>query len=411
MDNRLYWIWLQQALGCGNPHSGTLISLFSRPENLYQASKRQLQDAGLKGVTLERLTEKSLDQAGHILTQMQKIGGWILTPDDAYYPNLLRGIYGLPLVLYGLGEMPNMDERPSFGIVGTRHPSTYGYRSATYIASGIAAGGMIVISGGAVGVDAAAHHAAMDASGCTVAVQACGLDISYPAENEPMRNRILSSGGAVITEYPLSTPPAKHHFPLRNRIISGLSLGVCVVEAPARSGALITARYAREQGRDIFAVPADITSYSSSGSNTLIQNGSQLAKNGVDILREYSDRFGSILNIKKAEAIPFPSNQVAAERHDRFMKNSQSKGKRSPVKANGLKEPVRPVAVKPPCPDGVSEDAAKIYAVMTDQPQPIDEISAKLEMATSRVMVALTELELFGCIHSCAGQQYQINTK
>ena len=192
---------------------------------------------------------------------------------------------------------------PAFAFVGHRGCSEYGKHATTRLSASLSAAGMAIVSGGAIGIDRAAHEGAMKAGGPTIAVLPCGLDVDYLRENEDMRRRIVRTGGALVTEYPPGVPVLRGCFQVRNRLISGLSLGVCVVEAPAKSGSLITARTGREQGRDVFAVPADINSSLSVGSHRLIRDGAHVASCAADILAEYADRFGDLLNPDAAFAM------------------------------------------------------------------------------------------------------------
>lgn len=187
--------------------------------------------------------------------------------------------------------LPPLDRLPAVSMVGTRKASEYGCRAAGSIAAGLAAGGCIVISGGAVGIDAASHRGALEGGGLTIAVQGCGLDVDYPKPNRRLREQILEADGVIVTEYPPGSPPLPEHFPVRNRLLAGMAMAVCVVEAPKVSGSLITARLARNQGRDVYVVPGEITSSNSSGSNDLIKDGASLITSAGEILREYGSRF------------------------------------------------------------------------------------------------------------------------
>ncbi|MBO5798049.1 MAG: DNA-processing protein DprA, partial [Clostridia bacterium] len=295
MDSRLCWIWLQQALGYGSPWAGPLLTAFVSPEGIYAADKEALRPLKLPAGVLKRLCDKSMERARGILWRTLSDGDWILTPADEAYPPLLRGIHSPPLVLYGRGLLPDFGRQPVIGLVGTRKISTYGRRVADMLVGDMARAGALIVSGIAEGGDEAILNAALDAGGLVVAVLPCGLDVNYPAITAPLRRRILQNEGALITEYPYGERVAKGTFHVRNRLISGLANGLCVIEAPARSGALITARYAREQGRDVFAVPGALTSPNSVGVHELIKGGAKLVSCAEEILEEYRPLFSHIL--------------------------------------------------------------------------------------------------------------------
>lgn len=420
MDNRLYWIWLQQALGQGDPLAADALRAFGRPEAIYAADKPALTAAGFTGTRLQRLCGKDMAPAKAILTAALRDAGWVLTPDDAYYPALLRGIYGLPLVLYGRGDMPNLDERPSIAMVGTRAASAEGLLAATRIAAGLAAGGVVVLSGGAVGIDRACHLGALDAGGTTIAVQVCGLDIDYPAENAPLRKRILDSGGVLLSEYPPGTRRGDFH--VRNRLLSGLAMGVCICEAPRSSGSIITANHALEQGRDIFALPGDIITEKSAGSNHQIQRGGRLVQHAADILEEYRGRFGHMLDFEacaRAEAaVDGPSRGRSQPERRRGAKRAGPAqlgrpAAPAPVPSGDGSPQDCPPQVCPPqvcpgqaCPPQASAGAKQVYAALTDTPQPIDDLAQAAGLPPAGALAALTELEVFGCARSYPGQRY-----
>ncbi|KKW18658.1 MAG: protecting protein DprA protein, partial [Parcubacteria group bacterium GW2011_GWB1_50_9] len=213
----------------------------------------------------------------------------LIRETDSDYPLLLAQIPNPPFILYGTGRATLFESQIPLGVVGSRKPTSYGIQATETITETLARAGACIISGLALGIDAIAHRTAVEAGGATIAVLGSGIDNEslYPPSNQGLARRITESGGAVISEYPPGTPALKEHFPARNRIISGLSKGILVVEAQEKSGALITARFALEQNRDVFAVPGSIFSLSSKGTNALIQEGAKLVSCGEDILKEY----------------------------------------------------------------------------------------------------------------------------
>lgn len=408
VDSRIYWIWLQRAIPLGSRDAGRILQNGLRPETLYAAAGPELETMGFAGRSLDGLCLKSLEEAEGILQALLGAGDYLLTPDDAYYPALLRPLTGGPLALYCRGELPNLEITPAFGIVGTRHPTESGRQNAASLAAGLAAAGLVVVSGGAVGIDGAAHLGAVRAGGRTVLIKAGPLDSSYPVENAGLREEILSSGGLILSEYPPgSREPCNFH--VRNRLISGLSLGVCLVETPKRSGALITAACAREQGRDVFAMPGDVPAHRNDGAHRLIQEGAGLVTRAEDILIEYEARWPGLLDFEAAgkaqEAMAvFLGGKVRAARRPEPPKPSPPRRtERRPEPPAAGEKPV-------PLPEGASAQASQVYACLGLAPVSADEIAGKTGLPAGTVLAALTELELLGCARSGAGQSYRLNT-
>lgn len=390
---------MQQALGAGNHKVNALLRGLGQAQSVYEADEQTLVPFGLTNAEFAKLRNKSLDEARQIARQALADGCWMLTPDDRLYPSLLRAIPSVPLVLYGFGEMPDLEILPSIAVVGTRETTGYGRRATALIAGGLALGGMVVISGGARGVDTIAHQAALAAGGITIAVQACGLNIDYPKSNEELRRRIALSG-AVLTEYPPGTQALKHHFPIRNRIISGLALGTCVTEAPERSGALITARHAFEQGRDVYAVAGDMLTGRSGGTDEMIRQGARLVTGAEEILLEYEQRFPDILDAKAAAHI----------RSDPRFRNLPAETAIEEISKQAA--PPAPEQTAPAvCPDGASASARTVFSVITDTPQTLGQIIDRSDLPAPQVLTALTELELYGCVRCLPGQMYALSRK
>ena len=392
-DSTVYWMWIQHAVGAGSSAVPKLLEAFSAPEEVYEADRITLQRAGVSGKALECLCRKTLDPIKRMMQRCEQLG-WIITPEDVGYPDLLRHIYSPPLVLYGKGLLPQLDATsvPSIGMVGTRKSTSYGEKAAGGIAAGLAAAGCVVISGGAVGIDRASHEGALYGGGRTVAVQACGLDVNYPIPCCEVRERIVEQGGAVITEYEPGVVAYSNHFHVRNRLISGLSWGVCVVEAPEKSGALITARLAREQGRDVFVVPGNITSLQSYGSNELIKDGAMLVTRPSEILADYQSRCGNVLLTEEADR--------AREAFFAYREQGLPMIQKKTVQHVASPKPIIP------CPDTATEKAKRVYAALTQHPITAEELCTVTQMAVSDLFAALTELELFGCAQSYPGKRY-----
>lgn len=264
-----------------------LLEHFRDPEELYGAQEKTLrQMEGMTEEICETLMDKDLSQTRLLLRHCARAHIQILTFTDERYPERLRSLHDAPVLLYYQGVLPDWNNVPVIGIVGTRQSTSYGNQLASDMSAQIAACGGLVISGGAKGIDTIALESALSAGGVTVAVLAGGLDKYYPASNTPLFRRMCNTG-CLITEYPPGTPSNSWQFPIRNRIISGIANGLLVVEAPAKSGALISARYAMEQGRDVFSVPGSVNMPTCEGTNALLQEGARAVLSGWDVMKEY----------------------------------------------------------------------------------------------------------------------------
>ena len=301
MKHAAKWIWFAEKCGVGSTDLKTVFEKFGSIKDVYLADYDEYIERGLGERFAETLSDKSLDGAYSIMKYCEITGVGILTYSDEGYPQSLRSLKDPPAVLYYVGKLPDFNKCLCIAAVGTRKMSEYGMRSAYKIAYETAASGAIVISGMALGIDAVAASAAMAAGGRTVAVLGCGIDVIYPREHRRLYNAIKENG-AILTEYPPSTEPRGFNFPQRNRIISGLSQGTVVIDAGENSGALITAKTAILQGRDVYAVPSNIDSENSSGTNSLIRDGAQAVLCGNDIVKNYVYLFRDTLDVQKMKA-------------------------------------------------------------------------------------------------------------
>lgn len=411
MDSRLYWIWLQQALPAGSRAVGELLDAFGHARVVYEATNDAYKQAGLSDDLCRRLADKSLDKAHRILDRVLELGDWVLTPEDALYPLCLRHCDAPPAVLYARGAMPDLDSIPAVAVVGTRHATCEGLIEARSLAAGLAAGGAVVVSGGAVGIDAAVHTGAIDGGGVTIVVMACPLNENYPSDNEALRRRVVESGGLLLSEFP-PNEPYKCDFHIRNRIMAGLSQAVCLAQTPSRSGARISARLAREYNREVFALPGTLSGHRYDGAHKEIQGGATLVIRATDILREYAPMYPAMLDLEAAEAA-----QRAAEGRQQTMaeepkaenkkREKTKKPKQVSRRNKEVAEETSTANVAVVCPDGASEAAKMVYDVLTAQPQPVDLLAEKANMSIPVLLAALTELEMFGCVMNSAGQQYQ----
>jgi len=281
------WIALNMTPGVGPRAATRLLERFGSPDAVFNARRPELESLRLKPETVDSIIKCEFrERATAEFERVKQIGGDVLILDDGSYPALLREIDDPPIVLYVLGDWQACVEQPGVGVIGSRMCSTYGENSAEMLARDLASRGITVISGLARGIDTSAHKGAISGRGRTIAVIGTGIDAVYPRENTRLVREILDAGGAVVSQFPLGTPPIKENFPYRNRIISGLSHGVLIVEASERSGSLITARLAMEQNREVMAVPGNITSGNSFGTNYLIKSGAKLVQQWQDVVSE-----------------------------------------------------------------------------------------------------------------------------
>ena len=289
-ENAVYWLWLQKALGEGARFK-EILEDFKSVKEFYNANIIEWRmSPSLVPKQINSLEQTSLDDVHSIVYSCEQNHWQIIDYDDKRYPKRLREIPNPPAVLYVDGTLPDMDEAVVLSIVGTRRASEYAIKVTELFSRGIAECGAVVVSGGALGVDSAAHRGTIMAGGKTVAVLGCGFGTNYLIGNRNLRETIKNNG-ALVTEFPPFTPATKYTFPLRNRIISGLSLGTLVVEAGVKSGSLITARFALEQDRDVYAVPCSVLSPDFAGTNKLIEDGAIIATKPADLLFPYAERF------------------------------------------------------------------------------------------------------------------------
>ncbi|MBI3653277.1 MAG: DNA-protecting protein DprA [Acidobacteria bacterium] len=363
------WVALSFVTGVGSRTALTLIDRFATPAHCFRASPQELEAAGIKRDTIEQLkSSEPFHRADQELRELEKTGGTPLVIASPQYPALLRETYDPPIVLYSYGDLHRALARPAIAIVGSRRCSTYGRNVAEMLARELAGRGVTIVSGLARGIDSAAHLGALEGRGLTVAVIGTGLDEVYPKENKKLTEKIKDQG-ALITEFPLGTPPLPQHFPFRNRIISGMTLGVMVVEGAERSGSLITARMAYEQGREVFAVPGNITSSKSFGPNYLIKDGAKLVQTWRDVVEEFPTEMKTTI--------------LAAEPGDK--------------RAEQLS--MDEVAL--------SENEKRVYSKLKSDDQiHIDELIALTKLSLSELLAALLSLEMSNRIKQLPGKYF-----
>ena len=399
MAGTKYWVWLSERKGLSMRVKLQLLEHFGTPENIYFAEEDDyLQVEGMTPRLAAQLADKSTAAADRILGDCERIGARILTMQDADYPVRLRNIYDPPMLLYVKGQLPMIDEEAAIAMVGTRKATPYGVETAEELAYAMAKQGALIVSGGAYGIDTAAHRGALRAGAKTVALLGCGIDVVYPRGNEQLYKDIIASG-ALVSEYPPGTPPMSQHFPIRNRIISGLCLATVVVEAPERSGALITARTALEQGRDVFAVPGAINAPESRGCNRLIAEGeAALLTDSRSMLWEYEAQYPHKL-------------------HCGYVEVPKTLGYQARQEEAAAKAAVREEREEPPTLDvragqtSLTDDQVRIVKMLKNGEMQVDDLIEAVDLPTRRVLSALTVLEIEGHVAQSGGKRFSLNAE
>jgi DNA processing protein len=364
-----YWLAFAHVEGLGVRSAHKLIEHFGSPQAAYVASLTELESCGLTAPVAQAIFRQAgLKEAEKELETATKLGCVILTLASDTYPPLLRQITDPPLVLYVCGDVSVLSQH-AVAVVGTRRPSAYGSSVAHRLASDLAQRGLVIVSGLARGIDSASHRGALEGGGKTVAVLGSGIDVIYPGENKSLAKKIMESG-AMISEFPQGTGPTPQNFPIRNRIISGLALGVVIVEAAEYSGSLITARLALEQNREVFAVPGNITSAQSFGPNHLIKQGAKLVDQWVDVIEEFP------ASIRMQLMPPDETSQAAAQTASLFETS-------------------------------LGPDQKTVFeALRADEAMFVDSVFGAAKLPQPRVLVALLELEMAGLIRQLPGKNF-----
>ena len=368
-----YWLALALTTGLGPTRIKKLIEHYGTAERVFQASLTELEATGMRAVSAQSIaTGKSLELAQQECANAAETGARIISLSDPEYPMRLKEIYDPPIVLFVKGSVEVLAQ-PGIAMVVTRHPTPYGSGMAERLSTDLAARGLVIISGLARGIDTSSHRGAVAAKGKTVAVLGTGIDVMYPKENSRLAEQIVVLGGALISEFPVGTHPAPQNFPIRNRIISGMSAGVLVVEAAEYSGTRITSRLALEQNRDVYAVPGNVTNKNSWGPNTLIKQGAKLVATWEDVWEELP------ADVQAALSAMQPNESAEPETASLF-------------------------------PDEVTSPHEKkiLKLLKADESTHIDQLVELLEneISASEIFAALFELELNGKIRQLPGKNF-----
>lgn len=371
-ESRLFWVALTRVEGLGVRGAYQLVQHFATPQAVYMAPLTELEACGLPARVAQAIfAQAGLQEAGKEMEAAAKGGARLLTLSDKDYPPLLKQIPDPPLVLYARGNIQALTQH-AVAIVGTRKPTAYGQSLAHRLAGDLAQRRLAVVSGLARGIDSCAHRGALEVHGITIAVLGSGIDVIYPREHAKLFEKIIQTG-AVVSEFPMGTSPAPENFPIRNRIISGLALGVVVVEAAEYSGSLITARLATEQNREVFAVPGNITSAQSFGPNHLIKQGAKLVDQWLDVVEELPAEI-------RLQLLP---GGEASDEHP------------APIGTASLFD------------QSLTPDQKAVFDVLrADESLFVDAIVSASELSQPRVLAALLELEMSGLIRQLPGKNF-----
>ena len=421
----LHWIWLAHRPGLSDRGRAALLQRFQDPEDIFYADRKTLAEVeGLSGTGLEALGDKSLDEAQSILKicRDKKLG--ILTFQDAAYPRRLRNISDPPAVLYYKGQIPDLESCPAIAVVGTRKASAYGLTTAKRMGYQIARCGGIVVSGMAYGIDGMATAGALTAGSPAVGVLGCGVDLVYPMSNRSLF-RDMEEYGWLVSEFPPGYPPSRWTFPKRNRIISGMCNGVLVIEAPEKSGSLITARQAAEQGRDVFAVPGNIDLPSFQGSNQLLRDGAIMVSSGWDVVSEYEGLYPNSVRkeLGQCRQTAYPEEvQFAADSEKQYEKVAQDIQK--PEQIRNLKKKLdkidkkdidnaasRPYSVVDTVSIPLSDEEKSVIQILEQGERLVDDVIAQTGLPAGKLLSLLTMLELKGVVRRLPGKRIALQIR
>lgn len=433
-ENARYWIWISQSLGYNNIKIKRICELYTNVALFYSSGEREWRHCGIfTPKDMKKLSDTKISVADNIIDKCNELNYSVISIDDDNYPQKLYNIDTPPAVIYVSGKLPEFDNRLNISIVGTRRATRYGTDNSYKFAYALAKYSAVIISGGALGVDCASHRGALAANGITVCVLGCGINYKYLTENEGMRKAIAQTG-AVISEYPPNEPPLRYNFPARNRIISALSDGLVVMEAGIKSGSLITARMAIDQGKEVFALLGN-NSPQNEGSNTLIKEGlAHPVTDFMDVLNEFNNNRGLYIENEKLdfddisfsdlEAVPVKGRKPVNKNNtvkkkitksDKVMKtvfenkseNNKTAQQNSNLQSNNTDEKIsvqkNVLELKA---SGLSDIAVSVYGTISDEPVHIDKIVNELNIPVFKVLTALTQLEIKGYVRAMQGRMY-----
>ncbi|UOO38467.1 DNA-processing protein DprA [Oscillospiraceae bacterium CM] len=402
MASLKYWVWLSSRPGMGPLTALRVLNWFASPEQVFFAPEQAYRDVG--GLTprdIEALSDKNLSSAAKTLEACAENGYRIITLGDGDYPARLLNIADPPLVLYVRGRLPVMDEEAAIAVVGTRKCTPYGVKEAERLGYELTRCGCLVVTGLARGIDTTVALGALRAGGRVVGVLGSGLDIVYPPENRQLFEDVAAVG-AILSEYPPQTPAAGEHFPRRNRIMSGLCVAVAVVEAPKKSGALITANFALEQGRDVYALPGNVDAPACAGSNQLLREGAVLVTSGREIAEEYMALFPEKICLDR-EKVPLDKKRADNLARGAADTNRRISAKKEIDNAKTV-EYIDLVKLK----ERLNDAEYAVVTAIGSETRHIDEIIAACALRAGDVLSLLTLLELDGVVEQSSGKYFKL---
>lgn len=395
-----HWIWLSEVLNKPSRSIKPLLDKFGSAENFFDYCKGNDNIiAPLTKRELDRVHKITADNIYHILHRCDELGIEIITYNSPRYPERLKSISNPPAILYSKGKELDFDGECLLTVVGPRVASDYGLKASFSLSRRLAATGVVIVSGGAVGVDGMAHRGAVSVYAPTVAVLGCGINYDYPKGNAALRDKIAQSG-CLLSEYPPDFPPSKSTYPARNRILSAISCGTVVIEAGITSGALITAGYAAEQGRDVFVIPGNPSYPQYEGSNKLLKDGAKPVLTVADILEEYYPLFTQKIDLSAAANIKSGSKD-----YNEALLEINAAG----VKAQPIKDQISPQQIIKQTDIDLPSDARAVYESIKTSEFTVDDAVTSSGIDPSTVLSALTELEIFGLITALPGGRYKIS--
>ncbi len=404
MENEIYWLWLQGAVGYAKDVK-KLINIFGDAKGVYGASAVEFKSARIQGYgpkTVERIKDENIEKYFDIYDFCRRHKIHIITPDSIYYPRRLLEIENFPLALYVRGDYTCLDAENALGVIGSRTPSMYGEEAAQTIVGQLCRNGVLIVSGGALGIDTIAHRSAIESGGKTVLVMGCGHGSGYLPENSALRKSVAQNG-ALITEFPPYSNVTHGSFPQRNRIISGMTSGIVIAEAAKFSGTFSTARHALKQGRDLFVLPGDIKSGNYEGSNQLITEGAKPVFSAKDILPWAKIYENHTFKTGK----PFENIELEASSYKKRGKKKATETS----KAEMIIEKEEKILTKTEkiAPETISKNAEIVYNIMSDGICDTDSIIRESGLEVRKVLSALTELEMNGIAEKISADCYRLN--
>ena len=412
MSNLKYWLWLTTRRGLAGQQLLTVLNHFGSPEGAYFSDQGEYRLVeGLSDEARRSMEDKSLDDADRILGDCDRLGIQVLTMQDAMYPERLAAVHQPPLVLYWKGKPIAFDEEVAIAMVGTRSATPYGIRTATQLAMDLTRRGALLVSGIAQGIDAAAIRGALQAGGPVVSVLAGGVDVIYPKENRYLFEDVAAAG-ALISENPPGTEPKGGLFPVRNRIISGLSVGVIAVESPCSGGTLHTVAHALEQNREVFAVPGPWDAPCSEGTNRLIQEGAaKLILDADDVLCEFVDRVPQRLG-NREQMDPEVRRQRLEGARDAKHPRSEPPAKSRPGEKKEVDIPDREAYIDwKECRDKLTDDQQTVLLALAEGARKADDLVEQTQLPVRRVLSALTILQVQGYAREESGKRYRLTVR